>query len=53
MDKKRAITSVNLGKELSEWLTAYANEQGLSRSYIIRELLAWMKEEIDVGSRMP
>ena len=42
---KKGIKSFSLGKELAEWVELYAKEQRVSSSYVIREMLIWLKKE--------
>ena len=45
---KKGVKSFSLGKELAEWVEAYADNQRVSSSYIVREILIWLKEQVNV-----
>ena len=44
---KKGIKSFSLGEELAEWIELYAKEQGVSGSYVVREILIWLKGNVD------
>ncbi len=45
---KKGVKSFSLGKELAEWVEEYADNQRVSSSYIVREILIWLKEQVNV-----
>ena len=45
MSKGRDVDAFSIGRDLSEWLTTYAKQQKLNKSYIVRCLLKLIKSK--------
>ena len=44
---KKGIKSFSLGEELAEWIELYSKDQRVSSSYVVREILIWLKDQAE------
>ena len=47
MSVRKTVKAFALEPELVSWLDSYSRSERVSKSYIVRELLGWLKKEME------
>ena len=52
MPNKKCVSAFSLNPDVVVWLDSYSRSEGVSKSYIVRELLSWLMKEIGCDTKL-